>query len=387
MHPFERFTTIRAKLGAAIVIAVAVAIAILYALLAFSLPSGIVKLHPRHGIVNDTVQFVRDAWWLLLIVGGLSGLAALAFVRLLARGMTQPLRDMADATARMAHGDYSVRVQTSSRDEVGRLAESFNSMAADLEGVERLRRDLIANVSHELKTPISAIRAHLENLLEGIEQPSDKTIGVMLRQSERLSSLVEQVLDLSRLESGQVPIVREQVALRPVAEQAVAEVRLARGVEIRNDVPETLPLIPGDRIRLHQVLFNILDNAARLSPPGGAVRTNAAVSDGVITVWVDDEGPGLRAEQIPLVFERFYRADASRSRPEGGAGLGLAIARSIVEAHGGRIWAEPRAAGGMRFSFTLPLAGQTRAGQKHDGITTSQPPTEPRGVAATKEDM
>ncbi|MGH2829303.1 MAG: sensor histidine kinase [Actinomycetota bacterium] len=360
MRPFDRFTSIRAKLGAAIVIAVAVTILVLYGLLALTLPGSVEGSYDwASGLWGGAFDFLGDVWWLLLAAGGLAALAALAFVRVLARGMTTPLRQMSGAASRMARGDYSERVTTSSRDEVGRLAAAFNRMATELEGMERLRRDLIANVSHELKTPIAAIRAHLENLLEGVEQPDRETIEVMLRQSERLSLLVEQVLDLSRLESGTMPLQPEPVALRPLADQVIAEVSMARrdhGVRIDNQIDEPSPAARADRQRVHQVLYNVLDNAVRLTPAGGRVAVAARSDDGTVRVDVDDTGPGIAPERLGLVFERFYRADSSRSRSDGGAGLGLAIARSIVEAHNGTIWAEPRAGGGARFSFTLPAA-------------------------------
>ncbi|HVL91695.1 MAG TPA: ATP-binding protein [Actinomycetota bacterium] len=355
-RPLQSFTSIRAKLGAAIIAAVVVTIVLLYVVLAIMLPGKASAAAAWH----STGAFLRDAWWLLLLAGGLSGASALLLVRVLARGMTKPLRDMARATQQMSRGDYSQRVHTDSRDEVGRLAEAFNHMAADLEGLERLRRDLLANVSHELKTPIAAIRAHLENLLEGVEQPDRETLQVMLTQSERLSALVDQVLDLSRLDSGAAAMTFEPVALASVAGQVAAEVAIARrdrSVAVRNLIDPGLPAAQADRARVHQVLFNLLDNAVRLTPAGGEVSLIADRESKHVKVMVEDRGPGIARENIPLVFERFYRADASRSRSDGGAGLGLAIARSIVEAHGGRIGAEPRSGGGMRFWFTLPAAG------------------------------
>lgn len=356
-RPLQKFTSIRAKLGAAIIAAVVVTIVLLYVVLAIMLPGKASAAAAWH----STGAFLRDAWWLLLLAGGLSGATALALVRVMARGMTKPLRDMARATQQMSRGDYSQRVHTDSRDEVGRLAEAFNQMAAELEGLERLRRDLLANVSHELKTPIAAIRAHLENLLEGVEQPDRETLQVMLTQSERLSALVEQVLDLSRLDSGAASMTFEPVALSSIADQVIAEVGIARRdreVRVHARIDPALPAAKADRARLQQVLFNLLDNAVRLTPPGGEVSVGARAESKHLEIFVDDRGPGIPGEKIPLVFERFYRADASRSRPDGGAGLGLAIARSIVEAHGGRIGAEPRIGGGMRFWFTLPAAGQ-----------------------------
>ncbi|HEX9696622.1 MAG TPA: ATP-binding protein [Actinomycetota bacterium] len=355
-RPLQRFTSIRAKLGAAIVAAVGLTILLLYIPLAILLP-GTVQTTRWH----DTSVFLRDAWWLLLLAGAIAGPTALLLVRVMARGMTKPLRDMARAAQAMSRGDYSERVHTDSRDEVGRLADAFNQMAGELEGLERLRRDLLANVSHELKTPIAAIRAHLENLLEGVEQPNRETLHVMLSQSERLSALVEQVLDLSRLDSGAASMTFEPVALSSLVDQVAAEISIARGdrdVRIHNRIDPAMPAASADRARIHQVLFNLLDNAVRLTPPAGEVSVALAREGTHLNVLVEDRGPGIPADKIPLVFERFYRADASRSRSDGGAGLGLAIARSIVEAHGGRIGAEPRTGGGMRFWFTLPAAGQ-----------------------------
>lgn len=309
------------------------------------------------GAIAGTARFVRTVWWELLVAGATAAFIALAMARFLARGMTQPLRDMAEAARGMARGDYRQRVHTMSRDEVGQLAEAFNRMAGEMEGVERLRHDLVANVSHELKTPISALRARLENLLDGVERPTPEILAVMLHQSERLSRLVDQLLDLSQLESGAVPLAREPIELAPLVQRVAGDVtasRPERTVEVRSEVPPNLPLLDADPERLHQVLFNLLDNAYRFTPTGGVVTVRAARENGALRVSVQDTGPGIPAEQLPLVFERFYRADPSRSREDGGTGIGLAIARSVVEAHGGKIWAESTVGKGSTFSFVLP---------------------------------
>ncbi|HEX2267363.1 MAG TPA: ATP-binding protein [Actinomycetota bacterium] len=309
------------------------------------------------GAIAGTARFVRTVWWELLVAGATAAFIALALARFLARGMTQPLRDMAEAARGMARGDYRQRVHTASRDEVGRLAEAFNRMAGEMEGVERLRHDLVANVSHELKTPISALRARLENLLDGVEKPTPEILAVMLNQSERLSRLVDQLLDLSQLESGAVPLAREPVELAPLVQRVAGDVRVSRPertVEVRSEVPLDLPRVDADPERLHQVLFNLLDNAYRFTPSGGVVTVRAARDNGALRVSVLDTGPGIPEEHLPLVFERFYRADPSRSREDGGTGIGLAIARSVVEAHGGKIWAESTVGRGSTFSFVLP---------------------------------
>jgi len=303
--------------------------------------------------------FLRGLWWRLLLAGALAAGIALFLARLLALGMTRPLRDMARATRNMSRGQYSQRVHAESRDEVGQLAAAFNRMSADLERTERMRRELVANVSHELKTPISALRAHLENLQDGVEQPDRHTMQVMLQQSERLSRLVEELLDLSRLEAGDVPMELREVDLRPLVDEVASEVRVAsagRDVGVANRLPSSLLPALADRERIHQVLYNLLDNAVRFTPAGGTVEvTGRPVPDGV-EVTVRDTGPGIPAEHLPFVFERFYRVDQARARDDGGTGIGLAIARSIVDAHGGSIRATSDVEAGSSFTFDLPLA-------------------------------
>ena len=178
--------------------------------------------------ITETFRFLTDFWWQFLVAGALAAGIALVVARWLARGMTQPLRDMAAAAHQMETGDYSQRVHTRSRDEVGQLATAFNRMSAELQDLEQSRRDLLANVSHELKTPITAIRAHLENLLDGVEQPDPATLQVMLTQTERLGRLIEQLLELSRLESGELPLLREETPLAPLVTQVLSEIEVAR---------------------------------------------------------------------------------------------------------------------------------------------------------------
>jgi signal transduction histidine kinase len=311
------------------------------------------------GAIAGTASFIRSVWWQFLVAGAIAAIIALGLARFLARGLTQPLRDMAEAARRMARGDYGQKVLVRSRDETGQLADAFNRMAGEMEGLERLRRELVANVSHELKTPISALRAHLENLLDGVENPNPQLLETMVQQSERLSRLVDQLLDLSRLESGAAPLELEPVRLAPLVERVIAEVEIARPdrpVHVRNEVSLELPPVQADRERIHQVLFNLLDNAFRFTPDGGAIRVRAVGRTGSCEVSVVDTGPGIPQEHLPFVFERFYRVDASRSRGDGGTGIGLAIARSVVGAHGGRIWAESEPGRGSAFHFILPVA-------------------------------
>jgi signal transduction histidine kinase len=311
------------------------------------------------GGIGATFRFLFEFWWQFLLAGAMAAGIALVVARWLARGMTQPLRDMAAAANRMETGDYTTRVHTRSRDEVGQLANAFNRMSAELQNLEQSRRDLVANVSHELKTPITAIRAHLENLLDGVERPEPKTMQVMLAQTERLARLVEQLLELSRLESGEMPLLREAIPLGPLVTQVLSEIEVARsdrGVAVMNQMANDLPPVDADRERVHQVLFNLIDNAVRFTPSGGAVTVTAQRHNGSIEVRVADTGVGIPPEHLPRLFERFYRADPARSREDGGTGIGLAIARSVVEAHGGHIQAQSEIGKGSVFTFDLPVA-------------------------------
>jgi signal transduction histidine kinase len=293
------------------------------------------------------------------VSGVIAACLALLIVRFLARGMTSPLREMADAAAAMARGDYERRVTATSRDEVGALARAFNKMAAELAETDRLRRDLVANVSHELRTPITALQAVLENLVDGVAPPDEQTLRTMLAQVERLGRLVTQLLDLSRLESGAVPLEVSPFDVAPVLEHAVKEQRLhAPGVDM-DVVVETPGLTAnGDPERVHQVVANLLENAVRYTPPGGRVEVRARRSDAPMGVAIEvlDEGPGIPDTERARVFERFYRADSARASSDGGAGLGLAIAQWIIDLHGGEIRPERREPHGCRMVVTLPAS-------------------------------
>ena len=329
MRPLDRLSSIKMKLGAVIVAAVAVTV------LVVSVSTGA----GASPVVSALV----------------AGALALGLVQVLAHGMTSPLREMAAAAAAMARGDYGRRVTASSHDEVGELARAFNGMATQLGEVDRVRRELVANVSHELRTPITALQAVLENLVDGVEPADPEILRTMLRQVERLGSLVAQLLDLSRLESGAVPLQRRAFELRPLLEDAAGETRLrTNDVEVRVTVDPAGATVDGDPERVHQVVANLLDNAVRYSPPGGMVEVRASRGRGGVTIEVCDDGPGIPAEDASRVFERFYRADASRSSAGGGAGLGLAIARWIVDLHGGEIRAEARQPHGCRMVVVLP---------------------------------
>jgi signal transduction histidine kinase len=289
------------------------------------------------------------------VSGVLAGLVAMSIVWWLSRGMTSPLREMATAADAMARGDYSRRVTSTSHDEVGALARAFNDMAGELAQTDRMRRDLVANVSHELRTPITALQAQLENLADGVAEPDPETLRTMMRQVERLGRLVAQLLDLSRLEAGTVPLDRAEFRVEPLLEHAVREQQLHEPtVDLAVDVEPQDLMADGDPERVHQVVANLLENAVRFSPSGGVVEVRARRHDTGVVIEVLDEGPGIPDADRSRVFNRFERLDAARSSSDGGAGLGLAIARWIVDLHGGEIHPEPRDPHGCRMVVTLP---------------------------------
>jgi signal transduction histidine kinase len=248
-----------------------------------------------------------------------------------------PLREMTDAARAMARGDYTRRVRATSRDEVGELATAFNQMAADLAAADRQRRELIANVSHELRTPITALRGLLENIVDGVSDAEPETMRTALTQTERLGRLVTELLDLSRLDAGVVPMANAPIDVRSFLGDVVREATVnadGAGQDVRFVVSAPALRIEGDRERLHQLFANLLDNAARHSPPGGTVTVRAERHDDHVLVAVADEGEGIPPADRDRVFERFTRGERAT---DGGTGLGLAIARWVVQLHQGTI--------------------------------------------------
>jgi signal transduction histidine kinase len=330
VRPLDRLPSIKLKLGVVILAAVAVTVVV-------------VTVGEQIGISP-------------ILTGFAAAVLALAMVQFLAHGMTYPLREMATAARAMAQGDYARRVTATSRDEVGALARAFNEMSRQLSEVDRLRRDLVANASHELRTPLGALRARLENIVDGVEAGDAAAIEDALRQVERLGDLVDQLLDLSKLESGAVPLELTEIRAEALLDQVAAEWREQAGSRRirleREAAPDLVLRVDADRMR--QVLANLVANAVRHSPEVSRVLLSARADGTTARLEVADEGPGIPADDLERVFERFYRSDRSRSAEAGGAGLGLAIARWIVELHGGTIHAAPADPTGCRIVVELP---------------------------------
>jgi len=300
-----------------------------------------------------------------LAIGGFTLVVGLV----LSRGMSRPLVDLTAATRAVAAGDLSVRVPVGHHGEVRELATAFNAMTEELARADELRRNLTADVAHELRTPLSVIRGKLEGVLDGVYPCTPEHLSPILEEIRLLARLVEDLRLLSLAEAGQLPLEKRAMdvgdLLRDVQVNFSPQAA-DRGVTLTLDLPSELPEIMADRRRIAQVLGNLLTNALRHTPSGGRVTLSAAVPPplaggargGMLRVTVTDTGPGIPPEDLPYIFERFWRGEKSRSRAGGGAGLGLAIAKHLVQAHGGEIGVEsPSEVGeGTTFYFTLPLA-------------------------------
>ena len=311
--------------------------------------------------MNSVVRAFGQTLLYSLLAAGLAATAAAAVASLLvSRRVVNPLRYVLGATRRIASGRYGERVPVQQSDELGELSESFNAMARALEEAERRRMEVISDVSHELRTPLSTIRGHVEGLAEGVIEPSEETWTLLQAEAERMQRLVDDLHQLSRAEAGQLSL-----NLAPVSPKEPIRLAIERmlplfdekGVDLSSAAPENLPPVLADTGRVVQVLTNLLDNALRHTPPQGRVTVGAKIKGDEVVFEVADTGEGIASEHLTHVFERFYRAEKSRSREGGGSGVGLAISRALVETMGGRVWVESPGPGkGATFSFTLPVS-------------------------------
>jgi two-component system sensor histidine kinase BaeS len=289
------------------------------------------------------------------------GATALALLlgMLLARTLTRPIRELTTATRALAKGDLGQQVAVRTRDEMGELATSFNQMSADLAQASQLRRQMTADVAHELRTPLSLILGYTESLSDGKLPATQETFDIMYDEAQHLSRLINDLRTLSLADAGELPLNR-----RPVDPQALLERAMSahmpeaqrRGISIQIQAPPGLPEIEVDPGRIAQVLENLMSNALRYTPEDGQIGLSAATEGKSVTLRVQDDGVGIASEDLPYVFDRFYRADKSRQRHEGESGLGLAIAKSIVEAHGGTLSVDSATGEGTTFTVALPVA-------------------------------
>jgi signal transduction histidine kinase len=294
----------------------------------------------------------------LLLGGSVAIVIAFVLTFILSRRISSPIGVLANAARRLGRGDLSQRVQFKGKGEVATLAQAFNSMAADLEHAEQLRRNMIADVAHELRTPLSNIRGYLEAIRDRVMKPNAATIRSLNEETVLLTRLVDELQELSLAEAGELKLVYHAEDIAKLVKQAVNAWQpqiAAKEISLFLDLPDSLPLVNIDRQRVNEVLHNLLENAVAYTRKGGTITVAAMTQGDWVEVSVSDTGEGIPVEDLPYIFERFYRVDRSRARATGGSGLGLTIAKRLVEAHGGKITVQSKPGKGSRFSFTLHI--------------------------------
>jgi two-component system OmpR family sensor kinase len=320
------------------------------------------------------VTFLGDLLVPLLFAGLIAFVISILLAYLIARSIAKPLQRITLATEEIARGDYDQQLNITSPDEVRRLATSFNAMAQEVKASRQAQRDFVANVSHELKTPLTSIQGFSQAILDGTARDSKAqhhAAQIINDEAERMARLVNELLDLAKMDAGQIVMAREPVPLGQLLRGCVDKLTpqaMQGGVELRLDL-EALPPLAGDNDWLAQVFTNLVDNALKHTPQGGRVTVAAKEMIGQpahkgekaipgIEVSVADTGSGIPPEDLSRIFERFYQVDKSRHRKDKGAGLGLAIAKEIVQAHGGQIKAESVVGVGTKFTVTLPAPAE-----------------------------
>lgn len=306
-----------------------------------------------------TLAAFQSAVRTALLAATLTALIAAVIISLATSArIAGPVARLVDAARRIAAGHYAERVPVEDEGEVGELAAAFNSMSGSLEATERRRLELVGDVAHELRTPLTTLDGYLEGLQDGVIEPNQQTWTLLRTETGRLKRLVGDLGELWRAESRQLPLHAEQVDVSDVIDGLAARFApqaAERGLRI--EPAEAPGAVHADPDRLTQILGNYLSNALRYAPAGSIVRLSSTAAGDEVRIAVSDDGPGLSSEQLANIFERFYRPDPSRSRALGGSGIGLAIARALAEAMGGRVWAESKGPGhGSTFWLALPSA-------------------------------
>lgn len=323
---------------------------------------GILFISPEPSIEAELTRELAASIQYYLIIGSAAAIAvALLLTIIISRAIASPAEVLAEAAQRIGKGDFSGRVKVRDRGEFGELAEAFNRMSSDLEQTQRIRRDLTADIAHELRSPLTNIRGYLEAIADNLI-PSSEAIPLLEEETSLLAHLIEDLQVLALAETGALELKLSDVDVAEVTKLAVKRIEpLAqeKGIQLHSDIPDDIPLVQADSKRLTQILNNLLSNALIHTEDGGSIGVVVKIREGLISISVTDTGIGIPEEEIPRVFDRFYRVDRSRSRRTGGTGLGLTIAKHLVEVHGGSIQAESSLGEGSTFSFTIPNSHAT----------------------------
>ena len=316
---------------------------------------------------------------LLVLSGFLASAVAVVITFFLSRRVVAPVESLARVAHRVAQGDFSTRAKAGSRGEVGELAQRFNNMVGELARTEEVRRNMVADLAHELRTPLTNIQGYVEGIADGVISPGTETLESMQDEVVLLARLIEDLQDLALAESGRLRLEISESDLGQLvraAASAFQQQAQATGIALTSEAPQSVT-VQGDRERLGQVIRILLSNAITHTPEGGRVVLTAALTGQAARIMVQDNGPGIPAEDLPHVFERFYRVDKARSRTTGGIGLGLTIARRLVESHGGEITVRSDPGKGSSFTVDLPLVWAGPADPDTLG-STAPPETAPQ---------
>lgn len=310
----------------------------------------------RRGLADSAFLNQLTTTLLLSAIG--ASLLALLLGAVLAQTLTRPLREITTATKAVAAGDLDQKVPVRSKDELGELADSFNVMSAELSHAQQLRRQMTADIAHELRTPISIIIGHTDAIDEGVLPPSKETFDIIRDEAGRLERMVEDLRMLSHADAGELHLDKSPIDVQPLLEQVVKSHQHAAArcdIKLSTECEPDMAKIYVDTDRISMVLGNLLNNAVRYTPEGGRIALTAQSQGDDVEIIVTDNGPGIPEDEITRVFDRFYRIEKSRYRDDGGSGLGLAIAKSIVEQHDGKILVESVVGEGTSFIILLPV--------------------------------
>ncbi len=314
----------------------------------------------REAMTDLYTGFQSSFYEALILSLAVAAVVAMIVSLVLTRRIVSPLRAMMNASKRIASGQYKERVNTSGSDEVSQLAVHFNQMAGQLEKVESMRRRLIGDVAHELRTPLAAIQGSMEGLVDGKLPTQTDTFEQIHAEAKRLARLVDDLQELSRVESGAYDLRLHPVDISDIMKTVIKRFNsqfLEKQIELKLDFDQGSIYVNADEDRVVQILTNLLDNALQHTPRLGIVTLSTLHRGKEVEISVTDTGEGITAEHLPFLFDRFYRVDQSRSRTRGGSGIGLTIAKHLVEGMGGRIWVESKGESkGSAFKYTLPLA-------------------------------
>jgi len=303
--------------------------------------------------------FLRRTYQALGFALGGALLVAILMGFWLARRFTRPLQALTEAAKRIAHGDLEQEVPIKSGDEIGQLAEAFNHMSREVARANQMRRQMTADIAHDLRTPLTVIAGYIESMREGVLAPTQERFSLIYSEIERLQRMVEDLRVLSQADAGELPLNLQDLPAENLLTRAVAVFQhraQQQGVNLRIAFDEGLPPVRADESRIMQVMDNLLNNALRYTRAGGEIVLEARAATDGVEFLVRDNGEGIPAEDLPRIFERFYRGDKSRHSEAGEMGLGLAIVKAIIEAHGGQVWANSSVGGGTEIHFKLPAA-------------------------------